>query len=383
MSSSEIQKFKSISKLRQSSPEQLSSEWFNIRFTSCNSSMYDAVFNLYNKRNTCLIHASNKYKSPSTFITSVGTNFESISNYLFSKTTGFEIFPLGSIPHPLYSRIRGSVDGYGLNSDNKLFVLETKTPYSRIPSSSLTNITYMYQIIQNMEIINADIAYYNDVRLLPCSDSEITDPLYGREINNGSLTTCTFQRFNLAVEKKDPINLICCMVKRRYYDKNGNEIKNFDLEFTEDEWQGNIFNFYNEDSNSNEMFNIKAIEDIEFNKKMTKEEFINLMIDRKLQFIPINFTRKIGEDTRKWIEENYKNCLNDYTSIGCAFFKVDVHNIQKLYRPRGFWDKYLKPQALKWIEDLDKISNGEKIQSIPFTNTFQLKWPEQLFRSNE
>jgi len=325
-----LSRFERLERMRSVLPPQQSEEWFRQRRTSGNSSQYGDMFNVYGDREKCLKSAAAEEGAKNAFPTSWGTLLECVSGYLFTEVTSLPFRDIGSVSHPLYPRIRGSVDGYGLDREGNLFVLETKTPFSRIPSRDLDNVLYLYQMIQNMEIVDGDYALFNDVRLLPCTTDDICDPSIGRDPGSGAKRAASFRRHNLAA--RSTITTVAASI--HYSDGSGGG-----------NWIGNIFDAYT-DQHSSLSFDIMR----------------DLIVSRKIRLNPFTHTALIGEEVREWSEKVYSQTMegdNGADAIGCLFFKVDVHNIQRIDRPWGFWDTYLKPTALRWIEDIDRVIAGE------------------------
>jgi hypothetical protein len=327
-------------------PVQHSEAWYQARYLSANSSQYGSMFNLFGRKKTELQHASKMEKTGSNFLMNFGTLLEDTSGFIFSETMDLKYENTGSLSHPKYPRIRGSVDGFGKEGD-KIFVLETKTPTKRVPIDRISELTYMYQIIQNLEVTDGDYAYFNDVRLLACPTTDLYDPTSGYDIVGKHPATCTFSRYQLA-EGQPPINLIATSIERVDQEEKKT-------------WIGNLCDCFN---GKHPTLGYGAFEDI--------------ANPDKYRFVPIGVTTKIGEDAREWVEGTYKKIHDLSSSIGCAFFKLDVHLIQRIERDAPFWEKYLLPIALKWIEDLDNAREGKTVVNDPVLEEADLPVPRQF-----
>lgn len=376
-----------LMRLRATIPPQGSPEWYLQRYGSGNSSQYGSMFNVDGRRNKELQIAAYEIRPESNFYTSWGKLVENVSGYAFSAETGLSYQEIGSVPHPLYQSIRGSVDGFGKDDRNRLFALETKSPVKRVPSRSLHSLVYLYQIIQNIEISNADYGIYNDVRLLPCASEDILDPETARDPTNGALLICRHLKYGEASREGCSLNVthsrpsVTTIATAIYCNDPDNpaplhtdptslDRSQIDEEASADTfyvggeetlcpsdsmrqqvctpWYGNIFDAY---TGRHSSYNFSAL--------------INLFTSYAISFRPIGHTNRVGESMRAWAEHMYSLASQTTEAIGYAFFKVDVHNIQIIKREHDFWDRVLRPVAIQWVEDVRAIKEGRQPAIIP------------------
>jgi hypothetical protein len=391
-------RFSILSSISATLPPQHSDEWYRVRMTSANSSeygKYDPTPDSYSFthsrisseesqgsqgretshigtqsetklvrevsefRRRTLVDAAELYRvqgrSTATIATSFGNTFEDASGYLFSRITGLDYYPIGSMAHPSNPRIRGSLDGYGIDGDGKLFVLETKSHYSLDPSSRITNLDYLRQVIQNIEIANADYAFYNATRLLPCP----TDCLYDeRECYDmrGSPHLARFRRFNLA--EGDETRVVALELRPNTLNPTS-PLPPPLLDISE--WMGNPFDALDR---SHPLITHSLLETI-------IREF-------HFSWDPFAATALSGAElcASGWVDEVTTRARMD-GCLGCAFMKVDLHNIQRIGRQRAYWEKRMRPMAEAWVHDLDLyLSQGEYADSRATLDPPE--WPTDL-----
>jgi hypothetical protein len=323
-------------------PKQHSQEWYYARFMRANSSQYGAMCNVRGRREEALMEAAKMEKSESNFLMDIGTKLEDTSGLVFTATTGMKYDVTGSLGHPDYPKeIGGSVDGFGLDHEGKIFVLETKTPSKRVPGPRLGEILYMYQVLQNIEIVNGDYGLFNDVRLLACTTGDLLDPTAAHDMLTHQLVDCTFKRYQLAMDPSrlnpkappslDPINLIAVGIMK------GEDVGEDD---GEKQWMGNIFDSF-------------------VGSVLPEDTFEKLITGPAYDFVPIACTREVGESAREWTETVLDQIRESEKYVGLCYFKLDVHLIQRIERDTKFWETYQKPVALKWYADLEAARRGK------------------------
>jgi len=357
--------FGRLQDLSETLPPQHSPEWYATRMKSANASEYGRYEGYYQPRSECLLETCQQIRGtlskPANLLMSFGTTFEEISGYLFTQVTGFSYYAIGSLGHPLNDRIRGSLDGYGLDHLNRLFVLETKSHASQntFPGPSIGNPNYAKQVVQNIEIADADYALFNSTRLIPCTSDDVRDSMCGHSMIGGRLEVCRFSRYNLAdpstmaVWKGETplpsIHLIAISVSIRKSLLPRNEITSI----------GNPFDALTRR-----------------HPWMTQEMLEQYIISGSIRWKAFDHTHLIGpsEALDEWIEkcELAKKNVDDHPPevarvadrqdddcvCGVAYMKVSSHNIQAVPRQKEYWETYLRPVSEAWIRDLDDALDG-------------------------
>lgn len=395
---------------RVSAPAQHSTEWYQLRFGSSNSSQYRSIFNVDGTRDVELALAAARQGADHSLAMSWGTLMENVSGYLFSAETGLSFEEIGSLPHPSYPRIRGSVDGFGVDGDGCLFALETKTPFSRVPTAAISDVTYIYQMIQNVEIIDADYALFNDVRLLPCATEDLYDESACRDPDSGMLLFARYAKHGLARQQagkqvgkqaRSGVRMVATAVTvndpslaalahidpaslphSRFspsaaaaaaaadaadaadeeYVIEGSETLTYEAEKDkriDGEWYGNVFD---------------ALTD--HHSRWTRDDLHQRLLTYSIAFRPIGHTFAAADASDgEWIERMYSVASQDRDAIGIAFFRVDVHNVQRVERATSFWHSVLRPRALQWIADIDAVRAGHKPSLVPTIAHYDLPLP--------
>jgi len=348
-----MEDFERMKALSYSIPAQHDPGWFELRFRSANSSGYGDYFNAWGRRGEELHKAASKTRTEPNYYMSFGTTFERTSGYLFTATTGLEYSETGSVGHKSNDRIRGSVDGYGLDKNNKLYILETKTPSKRVPSGGLPSEEYLYQIIQNIEIANASYAYFNDVRLVPCATSDFYHPALGRDPANGTTTECTYARHQFAKRLPSPITMVFLRMYPTEETLKSGKYTHW--------WVDNIFDAF-----------------AGAHEKVTQQDLFRLITELVYKFIPVSHTTNVGDDARCWLECQIDEAREDFGNYcaGYAVMRLDAHLIQKVFRNKTFWETRIKPIAEKWIADLDAVQSGKEVPEEPPIDHSELPWPE-------
>lgn len=354
-------RLKMIEKMSENIPPQRSQEWHDIRKKAGNSSQYGVMFNVRGDRQHALRELAGRNNgsngNKATLAMCWGTLFEVVSGYAFEVEMGLAYRETGSLPHPSFPRIRGSVDGYGVIPDSeKLFVLETKTPFSRIPSDAISDPLYFYQVIQNIEIIDADFGLFNDVRLLPCATEDLFDDDAGRDPKTGIPTICRYAKYGELVLPSVNVERDCIhitMIAVAIYGcldtpSISHRIEEEGEERMKTPWYGNIFD---------------ALTDR--HSTLSRHQLYRSIESLSISVIPVGHTSKKGEDAREWVEEMYDRVAGDEDAIGITFFKLDVHLIQVVPRESTFWRDHLLPVALRWVNDVDRVCSG--VTTIPHT----------------
>jgi len=363
-------RFKYLLELSKTLPQQRTPEWYKERALAANSSQYETMMNVWGNRNRALSDAIEERMIKRNYAMAIGTTFERVSGYLFYLATGLTYKEIGSVQHPKYPRIRGSVDGFGLDRKGKLYVLETKTPSRRIPSDCVSSPGYLYQMLQNIEILDADYCLFNDVRLLACPTSLIDDPDSGYPLDSpADVVQCSFERHRLAdpkypcpivedisfveqsLDRKDlpPVTIVAAGLKRTspFNDEWISSVI-IKLKGRTDTWLGNLFDSY---PGQHPFLQYDDVVDI-----LTKFDFDCVSIDH---------TRARGEEAKQWADEVYAKYAEDPRCCACVFFKVDVHLIQFIHRDTEFWLSHLKPIADQWIGDIDSLIRGKDVPPMP------------------
>jgi hypothetical protein len=296
-----------------------------------------------------------------------------------------------------------------------------------MPTSALSDVTYLYQILQNIEVSDADYGIYNDVRLLPCASEDVFDRESARNPSNGGMVFCRYLKYNEAkregctlnpVHKRPSITTIATMVIRNNPDDHAaahvdpssldtvcrqerllcetdlpretglpqallDESKEEDLGSEElltegietlsiqdsarrrvdSPWYGNLFDAYTGR-----------------NEKLSIGDLITMFNSYSIAFQPIGHTNLMGEEMYEWAEEMYRRASQSPVAIAYAFFKVDVHNIQVINRDHDFWDRYLKPVALRWVADVQAIEEGRQPSSVRQISEDDLPIPRAFSR---
>jgi len=333
-------------------PPQRSEEWLRIRLSSANSSEYPKYENEYGERHKHLEHTTLSILDPSlpiqfapTHSTSWGTNLEAIGGDIFRATTGLDFVELGSIAHPVHPRIRGSVDGVGEEADGKLFVLETKCHYTKFPGKTIMNVGYAKQVIQNMEIVDADHAYYNALRLLPSTTLDVTEEDMAREPSTGQPTQCYYVRYNRAEYVQSTFADDICgplplderpisMVAVGLSSPNHNR------------WLGNIFDALDD---THSILSINGLYD--------------MLLEKYIKWSTLSMTKEKGEGVRQWME-TVMATVNREQYFACVYLKLDSHNIQYVGREHQYWEEHMLPIAEKWLEDMDKMTRMEAVDDF-------------------
>lgn len=334
-------------------PAQHEPEWFELRFRSANSSAYEDYFNAWGKRDQELQKAAKRVRTEPNYYMSFGTTFERTSGYLFTAITGLEYAEIGSVGHPSNDRIRGSVDGYGLDKDGRMFILETKTPSKRMPSSAIPHEGYLYQVIQNIEIADASYGYFNDVRLLPCATSDFCHPSLARDPVYGNSVYATYARHQFAKASEKKITMVFLRIYPTEETLRSDNYHHW--------WIDNIFDAFSG-----------------AHHKLTMVDVTNLITQLVYKFVPVAHTTVLGDDVRPWVEtliDESRDLIEDYCA-GYAVMRVDAHLIQKIYRNKQFWEDQLKPVAEEWLSDLDKVAKGEEVEATPKVDHDDLPWPD-------
>lgn len=387
-------KYEALMRMRTTLPPQRSPEWYAQRYGSGNSSQYQYMFNVGGSRDRELIAVSKKTPPSTSVPMSWGTLVENISGYLFSIETGLQYEEIGSIPHHSFPQIRGSLDGFGQDDEGHLFALETKSPVSRIPCGYLSEITYLYQVLQNIEISDADYGLFNDVRLLPCTTEDVLDRECARDMVRGITMFCRYAKYGEVAEPsrredkgrysvnksfrrvgakivavkvyrnspddvKTPLSATTAKTSEECPIVNGTEtlVEGEKRESPSTPWLGNIFNAY---TGNREEF--------------TMRDLFHLITGLLISFVPIGYCTSIGEDAREWSETMIAVASQDPLSIGYAFFKVDVHSVRVVPRDSGFWYDHLRPMAIRWVDDIHAIEEGRMPSRVPSV------WKEDLPR---
>jgi len=314
-------------------------EWFELRRGCGNSSAFNAMFNVGGIRDRALREEDVSEK----FVLSWGTLLENVSGYLFTQRTGLIYEEVGSFNHPLYPKIRGSPDGLGIDQDGKKFVLETKTPPLRTPGHIKTE--YIYQMLQNMEVTNSDCAYFNDVRLLPCTSRDLTS---GNTARNPE--TCTVEHVS------GPRHITGCVAATNYVTSPdyvtstsiGPRYVAASVSIPGRAWLGNVFDAYDGR-----------------HKELSVSELQDIITKKKISFSPISIST---DDVDKWISDVFDLS----TGNGIAYFAIASHVVKRVPRNTEFWDKVLRPVALAWIEDYERVRNGGDPTPFPITDSLPL-----------
>ena len=314
---------------------QRSPDWYTQRFHAANSSQYETMFNANNMRTRQLISAVNNAIGKTNLAMTWGTTMEECSGYVFTATTNLEYKEIGSIGHPENQRIRGSVDGYGLDGEKKLFVLETKTPFTRVPGPKLQSRGYYCQVVQNIEIVNASYGLFNDVRLLPCTTDLALDESAAYDISTEDIVECSFSRYNVASTLPKPINLISVAV---YPSEDSSNDSESSTHVEGDRWFGNLFDAF---SGQNPHLTLGQLK-----KVITKLDY---------KWCPMNHTVERGEEAREWIELEHDKISSMKDTVGYALLKLDAHNIERIERNHNYWQFSLRPIAERWLDDLDAV----------------------------
>lgn len=386
-------------------PEQQSELWFELRYTSANSSQYDVYMDRYNRRDQELEQAVNPNENDrvNNFYTSFGSVFEKASNIPFTAETGLTYRDIGSLSHPDHPRIRGSVDGYGKDRSGELFILETKTPPKRVPIHAISRRGYLYQVMQNIEILDGDYGLFNDVRLIMCPTKCISHHFLGYDPCTGEEDKCSFGRYQYAnlewqVDdelstkhlnrpdpklKLEPVHVICVSLERDFnrYTKSNLESRNVkdiddsDLLLPRSEgtiqsklwkkmkehicpvyksgvlvksWIGNLSDTYDK---SHPIF--------------SRNDFKDMLISRVFKIRPCGYTRERHQKADEWASATFEKVKKDSKSFGCMFLKVDSQVIQHIPRSTKFWNTYLLPSAEEWLRDMDRRRGVVRFKSKP------------------
>jgi len=196
--------------LQKTLPLEHTEGWFAARFDAATSSQYAAILNQYNDRANSVYRSVHRIRTIPNFQMRWGTVFEDCSGMIFSHMTDMVLHDLGSVEHEQRKRIRGTVDGWGTDGKES-WILETKTHCSIKPGDGIENATYYYQVVQNIEILDADVGYFNAVRFLPTligkNEHICLEPSLNYKVDP------EFKRYKLA--KKKPVTMLLANVYKR------------------------------------------------------------------------------------------------------------------------------------------------------------------------
>jgi hypothetical protein len=325
-------------------PPQLSQEWRNLRYDSANSSSYITMMNIYNNRKMALYDAAKRNPSKPSFYTRYGNVLENMSDAVFTELTGLTFGNLSSISHEQYPRIRGSVDGYGQFNNGQTFILETKTPATKLPSPNLNDYGYYCQIIQNIEILDADCALFNNVFMHPLVTEYFDIPKYANYVKSNARAICNYNRYNMSNNVKFASAISGNVL---FISDEKNEYDNF-IESITDKTH-NYSDLINYDMGGNKIENHRIYrEDTLFNYLFMSEKYI---------VIPCDICNDY--DQMIWLNSHNEKKI---------YFRIDTVNIECIRRQKKFWETILVPIALKWIEDLDNVKNGIEIANDNYKN---------------
>jgi hypothetical protein len=339
---------------------QRTREWKRLRKKGGNSSAFLTYLNVYGDRLEALLETNKEDppddglstgQSDTNLAMSWGTLFEEVAGQIFTYLTGYSYEETGSLPHPMYPRVRGSVDGYisitfgdrGLDdtplvdktTDDTplvdkplLIVLETKVPLKRRPSEHLDKVGYLYQILQNIEIIDADFALFNDYRLLPItSDGVIHDP------NDGEKEFVYYERYNLAKSASGRVcKTVLVMIERK--DDTGKT------------------DVIPSDYMSRNLCDLLVINTELFSALFTS----GLYKAGKCLLLEEEAIEIVGN-----IDKLLDPSIMTERSVGYMTLAVSTVNIERIERNTEFWTSYLLPIALSWVAAVDKLENEGKI----------------------
>ena len=73
----------------------------------------------------------------------------------------------------------------------------------------------------------------------------------------------------------------------------------------------------------------------------------------------------LGDEVRPWYELMHSVAARQQGACGVAFFKVGVHNIQRIPRDTKFWRDVLLPVALRWVADVKAVTEGKAPPVLP------------------
>jgi len=334
-------------------PVQGSQEWLDVRKWCVNSSEYDRYEGRYGDRSSFLSRSAKGEPEQQNIAMSWGNLAEDASGYCFTATTGLRYELIGSHYHKSNPKIRGSLDGFGLDKDKKLFVLETKSHYSKEPTSCIGNVGYGKQVVQNIEIADADYGLFNATRLLPAATKDIGDRVSGRTLESSSPIACEFHRFNLAAALPKPIHLVAISVHRSPRVDSTSWEERFGAGQV---WLGNIFDGI--------VGTHPVLKLLDLRNMITAREFI---------WKPMEVTNLIGPDANVWAEkmvmDGKKLWSEDSSCIGVGFLKLSSHNIQSVPRQTEYWETYMHPVAEQWLADIELARRGEIVPArLPMTN---------------
>lgn len=361
-------------------PIQGSVAWLAQRQWSANSSEYSIYEDRYGMRKSHIRRVVNGRPSDTALPMSWGNLTEAVAGYLFTQTTGLTYRLIGSQPHPSNPHIRGSLDGFGLDGAGNLFVLETKSHFSKEPSRYIGDVGYGKQVVQNVEIADADYAFFNAVRLLPATTTDLSHRVRAHTLEAGFPRSCDFLRYNYAERLPTPIHIIATVVTR----SPNVDTAAWEERFGESVWFGNLF-----DAITGEHETLRFL------------DVAQLVTARDITLTPIAHTCLVGESAGAWAEEVIRavigttmgpevgsgvseDCIGEMhppmpvetppaappaplsalippSPLGVAFFKVSSHNLQFVPRQREYWERYMRPVAEQYLRDLASAQAGHPI----------------------
>ncbi len=242
-----------------------------------------------------------------TYATSFGNNFEDGSAFILSQMLNIDICDIGSIQHPEYPYVRGSVDGF-CEYNNKFTIIEIKTPPRRYPNPSYIVDDYYLQMTQNMEIMNCNQTIFCEVHMKPCSVEQLDDEFAFVPEPGYSRYYTQFSRYGLA--------------------SNASKYKVL------------LTLIYDYSSSSNKIIDLGALN----NKKIFEE----WMFDETKIFKPYKTLDTNIDEGYELIEE-LENMPN---VIGYCFTKIFCVNIQIMNRDKNNWYNNVLPTIKKIIDDV-------------------------------
>jgi len=361
-----IYEMRDLLKLQAELPPQHSAGWHEARFDSATSSQFATYMQIYGDRKHALMLHANKIRIGPTFKMRWGTVMEDTSGFVFSYYTGLKYNELGSVAHEKYSRIRGSVDGWGMtlhNGVNEIWQLETKTPANAYPSDGIDNIGYYYQVIQNIEIIDASYGFFNNVKLLPCTTEDLHSIDGATDICHNFRTKTYYLRFNIA---KLISHKKCYVVACNVYYVDPPAEGDTPIEHSEESYRDarSIPHIDKILERSSPLFNFGDLYCYDFNGNLHERGmllyyetlFATFIMSARFKVVP--FAACENENIQAWID----TLSIDDEAVGRLYVKVDAVNIERIERQKEFWENYLVPINMKWLQDLDDIKAGKEIE---------------------
>jgi len=298
------------------------------------------MLNTFGDRKRALALSARQIKTSPNFKMRWGTVFEDTSGFVFKSVTGLEYTDLGSIAHETHSYIRGSVDGANAQKD---FILETKSPADHVPCPKIENEYYLYQVLQNIEILDASFGLFNNVQLLPVPTGLFDLPDKAIRPCFNSMTDVQYYRYNLA-NASEVYTIECDVI---YVGKpKPSEYKTITSD--EDTKYLNIdllAKYHDPSFNFADLFNINY-EGKKHNMTIVPRDeclFNTFIMCERYKVVPVRVCPKI--------------IVNDRTpnkdSVGRIFLRVGALNIEIIKRNKQYWETVLVPVCQRWIADLE------------------------------